>query len=638
MFSKLSMQLKLFLAFGSTTIVSLLLVGIVSYCSMKETTVEMVKGDLQSKVEGVFSALKIAYDINMNNQRKASSLAAHFFVGKSQLAPKKKLDVVVENQITKQKEKLKIPAMLVNGKVMNGNNKLIAEIASYTFTTVTFFQMIPQGMLRIATNIRKSDGALATGTYVPKTSPVYQKVIRGETFYGRAFVVDGWYITAYRPIKDLAGKIVGAIYTGISENNIEEFKKEIRSKKIMGTGYYYVLDSKGDLIVHPAKEGENIIDAKDADGRTFIKEIVEHKDGVIIYPWTNDANVAPKDKIVVHRYFSEMDWIIAAGVDLDRFYASINKLKINVIVTSFIVLLFVIGLVLLIGRSITRPVFKICNSLNESASSIANAAQELEAAGQSLTSASQEQAAATQESVSAMSEMKSMIEQTNDFSEKSQELAGEIRNMTDTGNEVMKELEMAMNHITEMGQKMSEMATIISDISIKTDVINEIVFKTQLLSFNASIEAARAGQHGKGFAVVAEEVGNLAQMSGTAAEEIKRLLENSQNQVGNTVEVTQATVEKGQDVARRALEIFSNISEKVANINEKIGQIVGASREQALGISQTTEALKQLDIATKNNDKIAIEAKNNASRLTASGGELAAIVKDLTSVVVGRAE
>ena len=67
----------------------------------------------------------------------------------------------------------------------------------------------------------------------------------------------------------------------------------------------------------------------------------------------------------------------------------------------------------------------------------------------------------------------------------------------------------------------------IKSIEEKTKVINDIVFQTKLLSFNASVEAARAGEQGKGFAVVAEEVGNLATMSGTSAEEISKLLESS---------------------------------------------------------------------------------------------------------------
>ena len=66
--------------------------------------------------------------------------------------------------------------------------------------------------------------------------------------------------------------------------------------------------------------------------------------------------------------------------------------------------------------------------------------------------------------------------------------------------------------------------SIIQEIEDKTKAIDEIVFQTKLLSFNASVEAERAGEHGRGFSVVAQEVGNLAQLSGKSAAEINEIL------------------------------------------------------------------------------------------------------------------
>ncbi|EQC49763.1 methyl-accepting chemotaxis protein [Bacteriovorax sp. DB6_IX] len=86
--------------------------------------------------------------------------------------------------------------------------------------------------------------------------------------------------------------------------------------------------------------------------------------------------------------------------------------------------------------------------------------------------------------------------------------------------------EAILTTTSEGNKKINEIVSVINEISEKTKVINDIVFQTKLLSFNASVEAARAGEHGKGFAVVAEEVGNLAQMSGKAAEEMVKFLES----------------------------------------------------------------------------------------------------------------
>src|SRR6056297_538175 len=71
-----------------------------------------------------------------------------------------------------------------------------------------------------------------------------------------------------------------------------------------------------------------------------------------------------------------------------------------------------------------------------------------------------------------------------------------------------------MRKLEDSISSLEDIKGIVEQIKKKTAVINDIVFETQLTSFNASIEAARAGQHGKGFAVVAEEVGKLARLSG----------------------------------------------------------------------------------------------------------------------------
>ena len=89
----------------------------------------------------------------------------------------------------------------------------------------------------------------AVGTYVPKTNPggqnnpVVAAVLRGETFKGRAFVVDSWYITSYAPIKNGEGDIIGMLYVGIPQEKVAGVRKGIEAIRVGQTGYAYVLDS-----------------------------------------------------------------------------------------------------------------------------------------------------------------------------------------------------------------------------------------------------------------------------------------------------------------------------------------------------------------------------------------------------------
>jgi len=199
----------------------------------------------------------------------------------------------------------------------------------------------------------------------------------------------------------------------------------------------------------------------------------------------------------------------------------------------------------------------------------------------------------------------------------------------------MKNMVDSMSDINKENENMRGMVDVIKDISKKTTVINDIVFKTQLLSFNASIEAARAGQHGKGFAVVAEEVGKLANMSGNASREIYTLLENSQKKVNEAVKSTEETVKRGQDVTNKAQAIFRQIADNISLINEQIQRIVEATNEQNKGVQQTETALKQLDDAAKGNSEVAVKAQNNSNHLQKAKDELNAIVNTLNNIILG---
>src|SRR6202007_2185187 len=99
-----------------------------------------------------------------------------------------------------------------------------------------------------------------------------------------------------------------------------------------------------------------------------------------------------------------------------------------------------------------------------------------------------------------------------------------------------------MDQIKQSNEKVADIVKVISEIGNKTKVINDIVFQTKLLSFNASVEAARAGEHGRGFAGVCRGVGNLAEMSGKSAKEISSLLEESVSRVETMVAETRQTV------------------------------------------------------------------------------------------------
>jgi len=110
--------------------------------------------------------------------------------------------------------------------------------------------------------------------------------------------------------------------------HIDTFRESILSIRFGKTGYPYIMDSKGTLVVHPYQEGKNIFDATDASGRAFIQEICRTKNGKIFYPWQNPEEKTPREKLVFFNYLPEFDWIVASSSYVAEFYEPLKHIQL----------------------------------------------------------------------------------------------------------------------------------------------------------------------------------------------------------------------------------------------------------------------------------------------------------------------
>ncbi len=334
-----------------------------------------------------------------------------------------------------------------------------------------------------------------------------------------------------------------------------------------------------------------------------------------------------------------------------------NGAKKTVTITSLISLLVGLILVATTIRSINSAINKVISSLTDNSNNVSAAAQQIASSSEELSQAVSEQAASLQETSASVEEMSSMVNRNAEGAKRSRDVADESTNMATRGKETVQDMITAMssidsanadimNQITDSNQKIGEIVTVIGEIANKTKVINDIVFQTKLLSFNASVEAARAGEHGKGFAVVAEEVGNLAQMSGNAAKEISTMLEGSIHKVQSIVSETKSKVEYlikegrekvevGSNVAKQCGNVLDEIVKSIASVSSLAHEISNASDEQARGITEISKAMTQMDQVTQQNAAVSSQAAGAAESLSSQAEGLRHVVQLLVTTVKG---
>lgn len=479
---------------------------------------------------------------------------------------------------------------------------------------------------------------LLLGTYVSpfQEDPIRTKV-HGETSIGNAYST---------VVRDENGDVIGVVSARVTASWIEDSFTEMFSglKNDGYTSAELILLNKDSKIVARLKPSEA------NDSFTFdyssLNTSPKHNLGEIPQKVLEgmagykEASLDGKEIMVgysslVYDVIHSMGWGVLVIVDEDQLIgeleATINMFYAIVLGILVISMIFSWFFVDRISSSLVKMVDLLKLRVDKSMDTSSN----LSKVSDELAAGSSEQAAAVQETVASMTEMTSMINQTAKHVEESEGLAMEVNSRTQQGAKIMQDMVRSMETIQQANEELHEMKMIIGEIAEKTKVINDIVFKTQLLSFNASIEAARAGQHGRGFAVVAEEVGNLAQMSGNAANEIADLLQKSQSHVEQIVESTKVRVSEGQSVSGQAMSTFNEIAEEVELITSKIKSIQDATREQEEGVGQVSLTMKQIDETTQANSNMATLASNHSESVKAEADRLKEIMHQVANIVLG---
>jgi methyl-accepting chemotaxis protein-2 (aspartate sensor receptor) len=628
-------------------LISVILAALLGLINMNTSAMlkERAKANVANTLAGISNTVEV-FDIAMMNEASsfARLFAAEFGDGAFSLDAAAKVDIGGKPT----------PTLKHEGKALNLDFSVPDKFTNETGVVATIFAADGEEFVRVSTSLKKENGERAVGTQLDHAHPSYPLLRAGNSYIGLATLFGKQYITQYDPIKDSGGKIIGVLFIGLDiSKNMAMLKEKIKAIKIGDSGYIHVINAapgkaQGTELVHPIKEGQNVLDVKSSDGRFFIKEMLEAKEGSIRYDWADKEGDAPREKMVEFHTYKPWNWLIVGGTYTEEITREAGQLRNRYALLGLAaLLLFAVILFLLVRSVVSRPLARaeeaaeriaggdldvhleihnkdeiglVLRALNGISNNLSNVVGQVRTGAEQITTASaeiasgnldlsqrtEEQASSLEETAASMEQLSSAVKNNADNAAQANQMALAASGIAAKGGEVVAQVVDTMGSINQSSRKIVDIIS----------VIDGIAFQTNILALNAAVEAARAGEQGRGFAVVASEVRNLAQRSATAAKEIKVLIDDSVSKVdtgSKQVEQAGTTMREVVDSVRRVTDIMAEIS--------------SASDEQRAGIGQVHEAIAQMDQVTQQNAALVEEAAAAAHALQDQAHALEDVVK-----------
>ena len=336
-FYNLRIRSKLLLIFTTTFVLSITAGSTILYVLIRKTVESNIEKELQNANTNILEIVNTAANVSIRNHLRAVAeknrdIASHFY-------SQAKKGLISYSEAKEQA-----------GKVM-----LSQSIGKTGYIFVWDISKAPHAIpLAVHPKIMGKDvayvdfvqaGAELRNGYMEYMwkNPGEEKE-RDKAMYLAYFEPWKWVICASSYKEEFTGLI-----------NIDDFSHQVLSYRFGNTGYSFILNSKGDMIVHPQLTG-NYFDEKDAKGTKFIKKVCEIKNGKIAYWWHNPGEQGIFERLAIFNYIPELDWIVASSGYVAEFYQPLEQIKKFAIAALLISLIFVLPLISWISSHMTNRI------------------------------------------------------------------------------------------------------------------------------------------------------------------------------------------------------------------------------------------------------------------------------------------
>jgi methyl-accepting chemotaxis protein len=467
------------------------------------------------------------------------------------------------------------------------DHRIVDRATSYVGGNATLFVYddATEQFVRRTTNVKKENGDRAVGTHLAPDHPGQAIIRRGEAYKGPAMLFGSRFYTAYHPVFNPAGKVIGIIYVGIATAELDGMLQQaiLAMAAAAAVAALFALVATLLLVRRLTKPLNAVADALTvlAEGRTDVDvQYADRHDEIGVIARTID--VFKTNRI-------ERRQLEAERLNSEKAAAEQRKLELNQFVEAF-------------RTKIGGIIEQVLNSSHR----FEKDARQLSLTTHSTAEMSGQSADASRQ---ASEHVRSAATASDELSQSITEISRRVQDSNTVAADAVKQA-------SATDQRMAELSAAGHRIGDVVKLITSIAEQTNLLALNATIEAARAGDAGRGFAVVAQEVKNLAGQTAKATDEISSHIVNMQRATGESVEAIKAI---GQTIER--------ISEITASISAAVEEQGTATQNIAHGVQAAAGGT--LEVA-ENIERVA----RDAGATEATSGQMLQSAKALSDVSI----
>lgn len=461
-------------------------------------------------------------------------------------------------------------------------------------------------------------GVAFAGVNEDGSTPFFGKDVGGTQFFSKLkeinnAVVSDVFVSEFTqkpvvvfctPIPDQQDRFAGAICMTFK---MDLFVELVSKTKNGESGYPFLVNGGGEILAHPVAEHILQLNIRREPGMEDISSaMLSGETGIGDYVFRG------VNKVAAYAPVGGTGWSIAVTQDADEFWTLARALRrFNTLIAAGAVGLAFLA-VLLLTRSLVKPIEGAVDQINRGTQQVATAAQQVSSGAAMVAGAASKQMTTLDKTVKMLSGVLGIVNENTEKAQQTETFISKSKHFVREATEAMNDLTLSMKEI-EASER--ETANIVNDI-------DRVAFETNLLALNAAVEAARAGEAGQGFAVVAEHVRNLATEAAQAA--------------GNSAELIEETTQKvrgGSALTTKARETFLNLTEQTTHLAAFVEEISNASSHQALSIEEINRSVSELEKISRYYAAFAEESATASRQMLWEVREMSGAADELSAVV-----